>query len=293
MSTEASARRRYERGEGKARSCQSSCLVCLVLPYTQYYFFLSFCMKLYAFSMINLCSLVAKGNLRKGTMPHTCCVPGCRSGYRSSKEKASMFSLPSDLERREMWKRAIPRQETAAFSFESKYVRVCERHFDPTDVIRVDGFIVRGRAISLPRYKVKLRDGAIPRIFQEPPARLAKPKPPKPRARSRKVNPPAKRRRLAPGRPGDSVKSSSAEICDVDTAGDDDPNGLTQRRKRLKKTAAPSKCISTRTRNSIEPARRQVSRAASGMLSPMLSRCKMWQAEWVKSRVYLFTAVFA
>lgn len=27
-------------GEGKARSCQSSCLVCLVLPYTQYYFFL-------------------------------------------------------------------------------------------------------------------------------------------------------------------------------------------------------------------------------------------------------------
>ncbi|XP_077551081.1 uncharacterized protein LOC144164421 isoform X2 [Haemaphysalis longicornis] len=199
-------------------------------------------------------------------MPMTCCVPGCRSGYRSSKEKASLFSLPSDRERRDMWIRAIPRQETGAFSFESKNVRVCEKHFDPADVIRADGFIVHGQAVSLLRHKVKLRDGAMPRVFQDLPARLAKPKPPKPRARSQKVNTPAKRRRVASG----ATVKSNAEICDADTAGGDDPNGLTQRQKRLGKTAAPSKCISTRTHDSVEPARRQVSlervsRAASAV----------------------------
>ncbi|KAL3194631.1 hypothetical protein MRX96_016092 [Rhipicephalus microplus] len=58
-------------------------------------------------------------------MPLTCCVPGCRSGYRNTTDKASLFCLPSDHEQRDRWKRAISRQGTDAFSFESK-ARTCD-----------------------------------------------------------------------------------------------------------------------------------------------------------------------
>ncbi|KAL3189721.1 hypothetical protein MRX96_021186 [Rhipicephalus microplus] len=90
-------------------------------------------------------------------MPLTCCVPGCRSGYRSTTEKAPLFCLPSDREQRDRWKRAIPRQETDAFSFESKAVRVSEKHFDRTDIIRADEFKISGQSVLLQREKPKLR----------------------------------------------------------------------------------------------------------------------------------------
>lgn len=43
----------------------------------------------------------------------------------------------------EKWKWAIPRQETGGFSVGSKYVRVCEKHFEATDIIPADDFVVR------------------------------------------------------------------------------------------------------------------------------------------------------
>lgn len=108
-------------------------------------------------------------------MPKTCCVPGCCSDYRGTSEKVS-FCLPSDADEREKWKCAIPRQEAGGFTFDSQHVRVCEKHFDATDVVRSDEFVVKGDAVSLQREKAKLRPGAIPRLFKGLPVYLSKPK---------------------------------------------------------------------------------------------------------------------
>lgn len=102
-------------------------------------------------------------------------MTGCSSGYRSNKEKASLFCFPSSAELREKWKRAIPRLEAGGFSFESKNVRVCEKHFDASDVVRTDEHIVNGVVVSLQRERPRLRTNAVPRIFDGLPAYLTKP----------------------------------------------------------------------------------------------------------------------
>lgn len=159
-------------------------------------------------------------------MPLTCCVPGCRSGYRSCTEKASLFCLPSDREQRDRWKRAIPRQETGAFNFESKAVRVCEKHFDTTDIIRADEFRISGQSVLLQREKPKLRVGAIPRIFENLPAYLTKPKP---RSRSQRENPPAKRRRVSsPNNDGTAAAARFLVICVRLAAACDDQQVVSQ-----------------------------------------------------------------
>ncbi|XP_075748011.1 uncharacterized protein LOC142813943 [Rhipicephalus microplus] len=75
-----------------------------------------------------------------------------------------------------------------------------------------------GRICS--REKPKLRVGAIPRIFENLPAYFTKPKP---RSRSQRENPPAKRRRVSsPNNDGTAASvSSSTEPCDPEAAGDD------------------------------------------------------------------------
>uniref|UniRef100_A0A224Z7Q2 THAP domain containing protein n=1 Tax=Rhipicephalus zambeziensis TaxID=60191 RepID=A0A224Z7Q2_9ACAR len=109
-------------------------------------------------------------------MPKTCCVPHCRSGYRGTVEKVSLFALPSDPECRNKWKRAIPRQETGTFSFSSPNVRVCDRHFDKQDIIREDECVIQGTLVRLPRDRAKLKADAIPRLFEGLPAYLSKKK---------------------------------------------------------------------------------------------------------------------
>ncbi|XP_075729099.1 gamma-tubulin complex component 6 isoform X6 [Rhipicephalus microplus] len=128
-------------------------------------------------------------------MPNTCCVPGCHSGYKGTVEKVSLFCLPANAEQRVRWKRAIPRQETAGFSFESKYARVCEKHFDASDIVRADVCTVNGDIVSLPRERPRLVEDAVPRIFEGLPSYLSKPKQ---RSRATK-GPPLKRpRELSP-----------------------------------------------------------------------------------------------
>ncbi|KAH9371893.1 hypothetical protein HPB48_019337 [Haemaphysalis longicornis] len=113
---------------------------------------------------------------------------------RGTSEKVSLFYLPSDADKREQWKRAIPRQEAGGFSFDSHHVRVCEKHFDTADVVWNDTFLVKGDVVSLRREKPKLRPDAVPRRFDGVPAYLSKPKP---RSRSTRVQPATKRRRLS------------------------------------------------------------------------------------------------
>ncbi|XP_049524925.1 uncharacterized protein LOC125946273 [Dermacentor silvarum] len=133
----------------------------------------------------------------------------CRSGYKGVDEKVSLFCLPANPELRDRWKRAIPRQETAGFSFESKYFRVCKKHFDAGDIVRADVCTVNGKVVSLPRDRPKLVEDAIPRIFQGVSVYLSKPKE---RSHAPKRHPPAKRLRTA------SSNCAEAEVAAVATA---------------------------------------------------------------------------
>ncbi|KAH6921457.1 hypothetical protein HPB50_000605 [Hyalomma asiaticum] len=98
----------------------------------------------------------------------TCCVLRCRSGYQWTKEKVSLFALPSDPEMRSKWIQAIARPETAKFSFSSRHVRVCEKHFHPEDIVRYDEYVIQGTAVRLERHRSKPRPHAVPRIFESP-----------------------------------------------------------------------------------------------------------------------------
>ncbi|KAL3225642.1 hypothetical protein MRX96_025680 [Rhipicephalus microplus] len=79
---------------------------------------------------------------------------------------------------------------------------------------------LKGLTTEQMREKPKLRVGAIPRIFENLPAYLTKPKP---RSRSQRENSPAKRRRVSsPNNDGTAASvSSSTEPCDPEAAGDD------------------------------------------------------------------------
>ncbi|KAH7961233.1 hypothetical protein HPB52_006030 [Rhipicephalus sanguineus] len=98
--------------------------------------------------------------------------------------------MPSVREQFEHWKRAIPRQEADDFSFDSKHVHVCTKHFDSSDIIRTCDFMMNGDAVSLPRDKPRLRPNEIPRFDDSLQAYFTTPKP-----RPRTVRRPIKRRR--------------------------------------------------------------------------------------------------
>lgn len=121
-------------------------------------------------------------------MPSPCCVTGCSSGYRSNDEKVSPFCFPSGTELQK-WRRAIPRKEVGAFSFESPNVHDCEKHFDTADIACYDAFVVNREVDSLRAEQLKLKPDAIFRIFEGLPRYLTKTK-----SRSR---PPAKRRHVS------------------------------------------------------------------------------------------------
>lgn len=110
-------------------------------------------------------------------MPKTCCVTGCDVGKRTCQIRTSLFRFPSDPVERERWKRAIPRVETEKFRFDSPNTRVCALHFDATDIVRTDDFVVNTEVVSHDRIVPKLRAGAVPRIFPNCPSYLTTPKP--------------------------------------------------------------------------------------------------------------------
>ncbi|KAH9368531.1 hypothetical protein HPB48_021871 [Haemaphysalis longicornis] len=91
-------------------------------------------------------------------------------------EKASLFCFPSSAELRDKWKRAIPGLEAGGFNFESKNVRVCEKHFDASGVVKTDEHIGNGVVVSLQRERPRLWTDAVPRIFDGLQAYLTKAK---------------------------------------------------------------------------------------------------------------------
>ena len=104
-----------------------------------------------------------------------CCVPNCRSGYKSESDnssgKISFFSFPTDPNLRAQWIKAIPRD------FEpTPNSRVCCLHFYPSDFVKTtqDTNATRKRRRSISSNEVlqrlHLKPTAFPQIFPNCPS---------------------------------------------------------------------------------------------------------------------------
>ena len=102
-------------------------------------------------------------------MPSKCCVPGCRGNYQPSKqhplhEKVSIFHFPRNPEMRKKWVNLIPGSELII----TKHTRICERHFSPQYIIRIDSAKRDdGTILSMPRLHPRLSPNAIPTCFPD------------------------------------------------------------------------------------------------------------------------------
>ena len=106
-------------------------------------------------------------------MPDKCCVPECRGNYHNTKdhigEKVSVFKFPDDPDLRAKWIRMIPRKDYEI----TRNTVVCEKHFSPEFVVRVD-VLTRpdGSVLREPRKRPKLTKDAYPSIFPHTPRYL-------------------------------------------------------------------------------------------------------------------------
>uniref|UniRef100_A0A6P7GTB0 Uncharacterized protein LOC114346153 n=1 Tax=Diabrotica virgifera virgifera TaxID=50390 RepID=A0A6P7GTB0_DIAVI len=111
-------------------------------------------------------------------MPRHCSVPNCKSNYATTlkhEQAQSTFSFPKNDQLRNQWVRSINREN---FTVTASSV-VCKKHFDSSDIIETESFIdkngtVLHRNLTYP----KLKENAIPRIFENQPSYLSNPKPP-------------------------------------------------------------------------------------------------------------------
>lgn len=113
-------------------------------------------------------------------MVNSCCVPGCRTGYKpkegetDSAENISLFRFPRDAALQEQWLRAIPRENLRM----SDSLRVCAKHFYSEDVefSSQDSRIKRRDSRESKLLKsARLKPCAMPRIFPSLPRYLTKP----------------------------------------------------------------------------------------------------------------------
>ncbi|KAH6932452.1 hypothetical protein HPB50_006053 [Hyalomma asiaticum] len=97
-------------------------------------------------------------------------VPGCTTGYKSSKKKHALFGVVKDEALFAQWRRAIPRadkllQENSA---------VCELHFDERYISRHFEHTVNGDIVRIERARPLLLPGAVPTQFPNLPHYLSK-----------------------------------------------------------------------------------------------------------------------
>ncbi|KAH9365951.1 hypothetical protein HPB48_000704 [Haemaphysalis longicornis] len=86
----------------------------------------------------------------------TCFVPLCKSGYRSNKDRVSMFTAPSDATRLAERERSINRKGRRL----TTGAVVCERHFEKSCIERTFSIIVNGVTNEHPRDKPHLKPDA-------------------------------------------------------------------------------------------------------------------------------------
>uniref|UniRef100_A0A6B2E9E7 THAP-type domain-containing protein n=1 Tax=Phlebotomus kandelakii TaxID=1109342 RepID=A0A6B2E9E7_9DIPT len=85
-----------------------------------------------------------------------CFVPFCDLQCKTM-EKRMMFLPPKDEETFEKWKANLPKKRPF-----KRNDRVCERHFNPEDVIKTWEHVINGQVFHLERGKPRLRPSAVP-----------------------------------------------------------------------------------------------------------------------------------
>uniref|UniRef100_L7LZA0 THAP-type domain-containing protein n=1 Tax=Rhipicephalus pulchellus TaxID=72859 RepID=L7LZA0_RHIPC len=126
----------------------------------------------------------------KSNRQRHCFVPGCKN---DSRQKLSLFAVPSDEERFQVWQQALSGNGKR---LEKKCV-VCERHFESQYVCKTYRHTINGELVEIPRNRPLLMPDAVPTRFltRSTPARRRSPakprsespaKPRRPRGRPRK-----------------------------------------------------------------------------------------------------------
>jgi len=92
-------------------------------------------------------------------MPKKCFVPKCNSGYKTCKDKVSLFRVPNNEALLQQWQNAIAREDRVI----SRKDHVCEKHFQENDIIRYWIYKDIKDKLKIPR----LKKTAVPSIFPE------------------------------------------------------------------------------------------------------------------------------
>jgi hypothetical protein len=105
-------------------------------------------------------------------MPRLCCVPLCKSNYKSTLKQEDLqttFSFPNENQLRKKWLRAINRENFVV----TKNSVVCCKHFDESEIQRFESFKDKeGVLRQCPLKRPKLNEGAVPHIFKNQPKYL-------------------------------------------------------------------------------------------------------------------------
>jgi len=107
-------------------------------------------------------------------MPSPCCVPGCKSNYKTyldaGEPAVSVFTFPKDENLKTQWLRNIPRKAWSP----SKYSVVCAKHFVENDIIKEDDYRLPDGSRQKVPTKTRLKLNAVPSIFPNLPHYLSK-----------------------------------------------------------------------------------------------------------------------
>ncbi|KAH6930438.1 hypothetical protein HPB50_013562 [Hyalomma asiaticum] len=96
-------------------------------------------------------------------MGRTCFIPSCRSGYRTRAERVPLFKAPSDRDRLEQWRRAIPRADRTLTPTHN----VCAKHFSKDMISTAYHLQFKGKVLlDVPKRPV-LYINAIPTLFPD------------------------------------------------------------------------------------------------------------------------------
>lgn len=116
-----------------------------------------------------------------------CFVPGCNNGYKSCKEKFSLFGVLKKEEAFQQYQRNIPRSDRPL----QRNAAVCKLHFDKQFVSRHFEHVVDGEGVRTERARPFLLPGAVPTNFPNVPSYLSKPVTRKRNLKDRSCPPPA------------------------------------------------------------------------------------------------------
>ncbi|CAN8009045.1 unnamed protein product [Ixodes pacificus] len=131
---------------------------------------------------------------KRQTQCRHCFVPGCTTGYvsvRKKERKASLFAVPDDDERRQVWQRSMPQADKPL----AKNSVVCEAHFDERFIVRNYTHVINCETVEIPRGRPYLTADAIPTLFPNVLSYLSKKLPSKRRSTTSNSGAPRRQKR--------------------------------------------------------------------------------------------------